>query len=122
MDPPYSVDYNADTLTVPTDAQREKVMRDVFLSPALFQVVGCVIGSAGKTNMAIAMAQVGLKVKVAKKLIPFAAFLVSRLSLVCISYSCASHLLLARHRVQNRGGVVGAPCFAGAKLLCPFPY
>lgn len=95
MDPPYSDKYNADSLTVPTDAERQRTMRDVFLSTPLFQVISTIINSAGKTNMAIAMAQLGSEVTVTRRLIPFAALMVSRLSLVCISYSCASHLLLA---------------------------
>lgn len=121
--PEYSVNYHADTLTTPSDYERDRNMRDLFLSSALFRVISFIIGYAGKTNLAIAMGQLGSEATVPRKLVPFAAFLVSRLSLACISYSCSSHsfLLLAGDGAKDRSKLAGGTGHFGPALSGVLP-
>lgn len=89
LDLDYNVNYNADSLNVPTQAECDKAKRDLFLSASLYHVVNTVIGHAGSTNLAVAMGQLNVNVEVPPKFVAFAAMMVNLFSPASIPYSYA---------------------------------
>ena len=88
IQPEQSLAHNADSLTTPTEAEQQRTMKDLFMSPSLYHAVNAVIGYAGTTHMSSAVAELDTTMAFPRKVICLAATLVSLVRLASAPYSC----------------------------------